>query len=200
MLDVINTVDWRLSPSRWSDRLHDFDDVVAWVLQFGFVQEQTAARLRRLARADPITAQNEFSRVRELREALYSTAYRQPDATGTTLSATELITSEYVEAIASGHLESRPGATGASWDWEFDVDLALPRRHLASEAVAFLIGVSPDALGQCADDECGWVFIDTSPRRNRRWCVAADCGNRNRVRRYNERARMKSGAASSPMP
>jgi predicted RNA-binding Zn ribbon-like protein len=28
------------------------------------------------------------------------------------------------------------------------------------------------------------VYLDTSPRRNRRWCSAADCGNRNRARRY----------------
>jgi predicted RNA-binding Zn ribbon-like protein len=32
-----------------------------------------------------------------------------------------------------------------------------------------------------------WVCLDDSPRHNRRWCVSADCGNRNRVREYRVR-------------
>lgn len=36
----------------------------------------------------------------------------------------------------------------------------------------------------CGDDACGWVYLDTSPRRNRIWCTAAGCGNRNRVARH----------------
>ncbi|MBF4571483.1 CGNR zinc finger domain-containing protein [Herbiconiux sp. VKM Ac-1786] len=39
-----------------------------------------------------------------------------------------------------------------------------------------------------------------SPRRNRRWCVAADCGNRNRVRRHTERARAAADAAATADP
>ena len=39
------------------------------------------------------------------------------------------------------------------------------------------------------DDACGWVYLDTSPRHNRRWCSAAGCGNRNRARRFNQRRR-----------
>ncbi|WP_082946716.1 CGNR zinc finger domain-containing protein [Mycobacterium sp. ACS4054] len=38
-----------------------------------------------------------------------------------------------------------------------------------------------------SDDDCGWLFLDTSHRHNRRWCSAADCGNRARVRRFYER-------------
>ena len=41
----------------------------------------------------------------------------------------------------------------------------------------------------CGDDSCGWVYLDTSPRRNRIWCTAAGCGNRNRVKRHHARTR-----------
>ncbi|WP_462234238.1 CGNR zinc finger domain-containing protein [Nostocoides australiense] len=33
------------------------------------------------------------------------------------------------------------------------------------------------------------VFVDTSRQRNRCWCRADDCGNRNRVRAHNQRGR-----------
>jgi predicted RNA-binding Zn ribbon-like protein len=33
------------------------------------------------------------------------------------------------------------------------------------------------------------VYLDTSPRHNRRWCSADDCGNRHRARRYYARHR-----------
>src|SRR5436190_1196254 len=33
---------------------------------------------------------------------------------------------------------------------------------------------------QCEDAGCGWLFLDRSNARKRRWCSMADCGNRNR--------------------
>ncbi|MFG6502532.1 CGNR zinc finger domain-containing protein [Microbacterium sp. P05] len=199
-LDFVNTVGWRLSPSRWEDRVESFDDVVSWVRQFELVDEQMAARLGRLAEAHPALAVRELERVRALREGLYVAAYPRADASHSSGSSrktavsgvgAELVAAEYSEAVAAGHLHDESETPGTGWHWQFDADLALPRRRIALMAVDLLTGVTADALGQCADDQCGWVFIDTSPRHNRRWCVAADCGNRNRVRRYNERARRR---------
>jgi len=45
-------------------------------------------------------------------------------------------------------------------------------------------------VGQCADEQgCGWLFVDTSKNRRRRWCDINDCGNRAKQRRYQQRAR-----------
>ena len=62
--------------------------------------------------------------------------------------------------------------------------------------VGLLTSPEVAALHQCEDAACGWVYLDTSPRRNRRWCVAADCGNRNRARRFY--ARQKAGSGFQP--
>ena len=43
---------------------------------------------------------------------------------------------------------------------------------------------------ECADDTCGWLFLDLSKNASRRWCNMADCGNRAKARRY--RARKKA--------
>ncbi|WP_083433890.1 CGNR zinc finger domain-containing protein [Nostocoides australiense] len=39
------------------------------------------------------------------------------------------------------------------------------------------------------------VFVDTSRQRNRRWCPADDCGNRNRVRAHYQRGRDRAQRA-----
>jgi predicted RNA-binding Zn ribbon-like protein len=39
----------------------------------------------------------------------------------------------------------------------------------------------------CASETYGWLFIDTSKNRTRRWCSMSDCGNRAKVRRFRAR-------------
>jgi hypothetical protein len=41
------------------------------------------------------------------------------------------------------------------------------------------------AIRACADERCGWLFLDPSGRR--RWCEMAVCGNRAKARRYAQR-------------
>lgn len=188
-LDAVNTVHWRLSPDRRADRLEGFDDLLAWSFQFGFIDDEAATHLESLAQAHPDLAASELTRVRALREGLYVAAYQSDE------SGAELLAGEYAEAIAAGRLQRLFTDENAPRRWHFDVDLALPRRRLTLAAVDLLTQTDPGVLGQCADDDCGWVFVDTSPRNNRRWCVATDCGNRNRVRRHNERARLASPPA-----
>jgi predicted RNA-binding Zn ribbon-like protein len=35
-----------------------------------------------------------------------------------------------------------------------------------------------------ADGHCGWMFLDLSRQRTRRWCSMEDCGNRAKARRH----------------
>lgn len=59
--------------------------------------------------------------------------------------------------------------------------------RIARDAVATLSGPGRGELRQCADTECGMLFLDPGGRR--RWCAADVCGVRNRVRTHRERAR-----------
>jgi predicted RNA-binding Zn ribbon-like protein len=42
----------------------------------------------------------------------------------------------------------------------------------------------------CANPRCRWLFLDDSDSHTRRWCDAAACGNRVKVRRHRARARL----------
>ncbi|HEX3205086.1 MAG TPA: CGNR zinc finger domain-containing protein [Propionibacteriaceae bacterium] len=50
-------------------------------------------------------------------------------------------------------------------------------------------GYDLERLRRCADQDCGWFFLDTSRNRTRRWCDPGDCGNRNRVKAFAARHR-----------
>ncbi|HEY4457294.1 MAG TPA: ABATE domain-containing protein [Pseudonocardiaceae bacterium] len=59
--------------------------------------------------------------------------------------------------------------------------------RVARAAVDTLTGDRRADLHQCADTECGLLFLDAGGRR--RWCAADVCGVRNRVRSHRERTR-----------
>jgi SARP family transcriptional regulator, regulator of embCAB operon len=63
-----------------------------------------------------------------------------------------------------------------------------PRRpvHRFALALHSLLEQYPArAIRPCADERCGWIFLDPSGRR--RWCEMSVCGNRAKARRYAER-------------
>ena len=72
-------------------------------------------------------------------------------------------------------------------------DLAQPAVR-AAVSIADLL-TSPD-LGHvrtCEAPGCGWVFLDRSPTRRRRWCSMAGCGNRAKAQRHSRRAAKDGG-------
>lgn len=180
-LDLMNTVSERLAPDRFVEYLVDYDEVVRFARQLELIDDEQDAALRALASRHPAEARAEWSRVVELREALYAACYDG--------GPTDPVVQAHAEAVASGAL----ARAGDGWGWDFPVDLALPRRRIALAAVELLLRDDLDRLAQCADADCGWVFLDTSPRHNRRWCVASDCGNRNRVREHYARVKRGEG-------
>ncbi|AWB85435.1 CGNR zinc finger domain-containing protein [Mycetocola zhujimingii] len=176
-LDLVNTVDWRLSRERFSEELVAYGDVLTWALQFELIDAAAARELERRANENPREAEAETLRVRELREAIYLAGFAEAD--------NDTVAAHYRDAIQRGRLD----LDGGKRVWKFPVDLSLPRHHMAIQALDLFTRVDAATFGQCHDAECGWVFLDTSPRHNRRWCVSADCGNRNRVREFYERNR-----------
>ena len=57
--------------------------------------------------------------------------------------------------------------------------------RLADEAVQLLRSPRIARVGSCAG--CGWLFLDVSRARARRWCSMNACGVRDKMRRYHQR-------------
>lgn len=176
-VDFFNTVDWRFDPSRRGERLPDYAHLLAWLKESGLLPD--VGVLVRQAAERPDLAAAEHALVIEMRDDTYDAlnGSGRPDVLQRHLPA----------AYAAGRLDKEPGR---AWRWvPAALDLATPRHLLALEFARLLTSDSVARFHRCEDRHCGWVFLDTSRQRNRRWCSAADCGNRNRVRAHYERTR-----------
>jgi predicted RNA-binding Zn ribbon-like protein len=186
-LDLLNTMEWRLDPGQRTDDLTAYAHVLAWAEQAALVTAGERTELTRLARSAPDAAEQELEAFRSLRETAYAALVERDSAA--------------VERLVAGHREvldrSRLAYTEDHWRWtEAELALTTPRDRATRVAIDLLTSPDVAALHQCEDAACGWVYLDTSPRRNRRWCIAADCGNRNRARAFYARQKARGVSAN----
>jgi predicted RNA-binding Zn ribbon-like protein len=188
-LDFANTVDWRRR-SEPEELLHDYPGLLDWSVRAGAVSSPEARRLSAAAEADPRTAAAAFAAGLTLREAFYRAALAH--AHGETPPERDLaqVVRSYAEAVQRARLTR----DGTAYEWAFDEsadDLDRPWWPVAVSSVELLSSPELARVRECEGRGCGWLFLDESRSRTRRWCSAAGCGNRERVRRYYARTRQR---------
>jgi predicted RNA-binding Zn ribbon-like protein len=194
-LDFTNTVDWHASQHP-QDRLNDFSDLVAWGEAAGVLSPERSRQLRQLEEQDPDKSKAVFGRAIRLREAIYRIFSSQ--AKGESLNPDDLGLLNEVLGIAMSHLQLRTSPQGFTWEWANVKDGS----DLVAWAVARSTGelMTSDRLSrvsECADDRgCGYLFIDTSRNRSRRWCSMNTCGNRAKASRNYQRKRTNVESAN----
>lgn len=184
-VDLVNTVAWRGDPHRRTDYLVDYVDLVAWAQHAGVLSRRETNVLAERAASAKDAAAKTLRQTRRLREALHGI---WTDCESTRDAAT--VAAAYRSALRANRLAF--GADLLEWQ-DAAVLPQSPLHRLAIESVNLLTTVPRSHIKRCADDECGWLFLDSSRRRNRRWCSTADCGNRARVRNFYDRTRADSG-------
>lgn len=189
-LDFLNTEGaTRASPP---DRIQDYSDLARWAAYAGLIGEGDAARLLELAAANQTEARRVHRRAIEFREALF----RIVDALGRGASANledrAILDREVAEALTHQRLVPHDG----HFHWEMAADTERMDRILwllAADAAELLVSEQLDRVKQCRGEQCGWVFVDESRNRSRRWCQMSDCGNVAKQRRYQQRHRRSAG-------
>ena len=175
------------TPSRRFEDLTTYGRVLQWARQAELIDQRELTALRWLATDRAQQADAELVAFRHLREAAYAALVEHDEG------AVDEVVSQHRSALARAVL--RP--VGDRWAWaEPDLALTTPRDRAVRAVVDLLTSPELATLHQCEDAACGWVYLDSSPRRNRRWCVAADCGNRNRARRFYARQKEKAAQTS----
>jgi predicted RNA-binding Zn ribbon-like protein len=194
-LDFANTADWHAS-DRPVETLTSYSELVAWSVHAGVLTKDQSQRILDAAarrRADGVAV---LSRAIELREAIYrifSAISHGHDPQAADLS---VLNAELSGTLARSRVVSTE--EGFDWDWAGGED-ALDRMlwPVVRDAADLLTSGDLVRVGQCADGRCGWLFLDTSRNRSRRWCSMEDCGNRAKARRHYERSRHPQEAAPS---
>jgi predicted RNA-binding Zn ribbon-like protein len=190
-LDFVNTSEWHASSSP-QERLKDYEDLLIWSRYVGILDDTTMVRLRREASRRSAEAQTVLEQAIAIREVLYRifvaiTEKQQPDN-----SDIEALNHDLSYMLTHLRLDSVHG--GFSWEWRNDhqaLDSMLwPILHSAAE---LLVSERRERIGHCEDLKgCGWLFLDTSKNRSRRWCDMKDCGNRAKAHRHYQRHRRQT--------
>lgn len=183
-LDFANTAEERSHPDA-GDALRTIGDLRLWGQRRGILTSS----------ADSDAAIRELPAALEARELLYKLfccrvhGHRAPDADRARLSglASRAYQAATLEQEADGRL---------SWSW--DPSRLTTVRHVAVTTALELLGRNPTArLRQCPGDHCGWFFLDTTKRGNRRWCSMSECGQEAKTARRRERSSSRFSSGSS---
>ena len=185
-LDFNNTVDWdHLTPSE-GDRLADLTGLAAWGREAHLL---SATDVRRLVTRQPRPAdpRSTLQRAWEARQTIHQIFY--PVALGQRPAGKAV-------ADLNGYLAQVPaqvvadGTNGFRWSWPPGPDAGtMVLWPVLWSAGQLLTSPGLVHLKTCANEHCGWLFVDASRKHNRRWCEMGVCGNRAKVRRFYQRRR-----------
>jgi len=186
-LDFANTVGWH-AREKPVEHLETYADFIQWARRAGVVTTPQATEMSRQADGAPAVGERALEQARRLRETIYRVfsglALGKKPAAG---DLAELMR-RVARATAAGTPEWRRGSVNLVWD---HADLDWPLHPIALAAGALLSSPQRDRLRQCGNDPCGWLFMDATRNRSRRWCTSAECGNQTRVRRFRTRTRRR---------
>jgi predicted RNA-binding Zn ribbon-like protein len=194
VLDLVDTISWRLDPSRAVDRLDTPDLLGAWAAGAGIIAGTESGVVDAAVLADPVAARHALADVHALRAVATDLLDRlavRPEGDHEDAQvggALDAVRARYLRAVAGAN----PRITGTNGRLTWSLPLGgTPRQTLTAVvdrlAIAFvelLSGSDLPRLRRCDGEGCGWVFIDLTRNHSRRWCAAGDCGNRTRVRRH----------------
>jgi predicted RNA-binding Zn ribbon-like protein len=188
-LDFANTVEPR-GVDRPQEFLTTYSDLVAWSQHVAVLTDEEAERLLHEAAARQAEAEAVHRRAVALRETLYRVFLSIIEARPAEARDLEQLNAALSPALSRLRLISC--GEGFAWDWRDgrgDLDRML--WPILRSAAELLTAGRLDRLKQCTG--CGWLFLDGSRSRTRRWCEMRVCGNRAKARRHYERQRKREG-------
>ncbi|UCD78679.1 MAG: CGNR zinc finger domain-containing protein [Desulfobacterales bacterium] len=184
-LDFVNTLDWRGTDTP-QEFLNTFDDLVIWCRHVGITNKEETRLLYRLAEQSVSNARKVLNRAISLREAIYrlfsaSIAGRDP---------VEEDLNFFNENLSLSMKDSKITRTDDGYRWDnignkTQLDWIL--NPIIRSAFDILVSDELKKVKACADQACGWLFIDVSRNQSRRWCDMKDCGNRAKASRFYKR-------------
>ncbi|MEE8336058.1 MAG: CGNR zinc finger domain-containing protein [Candidatus Neomarinimicrobiota bacterium] len=188
-LEYANTLDWHASDNP-VESIHNYEDLVQWFLKVGIISDKEKENILKKSVISTINSSVIYTQAINLRENIYGIF--SAIAGGTEPFADDLDKLNILLPDIMNHLQIKYTSNSYSWAWsnleESPDQILWP---LARSAASLLTSPDRKRVGECADDRgCGWLFLDTSKNKSRRWCDMRNCGNRNKVRKYYQKKRI----------
>jgi predicted RNA-binding Zn ribbon-like protein len=181
-LDFVNTVHF-YGGADPGEYLNTYHDLVAWSRHVGTITDDEAKTLSRRAAGNPAEARSVHKSGIELREAIYRIFTISIEGQSHAREHLAVFNDYLAEAMMRSQIVKTQG--GFFWDMagnKAKLDWILC--PVIRSAAELLVSEKFRRVKKCADPICGWLFLDISRNRSRRWCDMRDCGNRAKASRY----------------
>jgi predicted RNA-binding Zn ribbon-like protein len=179
-LDFINTAHGE-GGGELFECLRTYEDLVAWGYHVGLLRDPVASRLLRDARNWPSKSKSTYRRALDVRSALGEVFHAIAQGRRPPAASLEAVRKAHREAFAHARLSRNDG--GFAWTWTDADDLARMVWPVVYRATDLLTTGELDRVKTCPG--CGWLFLDASKNRSRRWCTMEHgCGTHEKMRRY----------------
>ncbi len=178
-LDFVNTVTWRNDPSDQGERLTSYKELLLWCKAAQAITSKEKRAIEGAAKARPDDAIDVLNEAIALREALASLYLQEPHQ-----QASLEIVNDWLERAPARH---RLTCSPNNYQWQMDQStdpLLQSLWPILWSGVDLLVSSQRERISSCAGPRCGWLFLDLSRNRSRRWCSMADCGNRAKAQRH----------------
>jgi predicted RNA-binding Zn ribbon-like protein len=189
-LDYANTTSGRGGPRR-QEHLRHYSHVIAWARHSGVLGEDEASRLSATAEANPELAEAALAEAVALREAIHRAFLASTRGERGDPAALAALNRVLTDGMSRARLLA--SEQGYDWGWEpwtgGPPPLAAPLWPIARSAAELLISPWRERVRECPGAHCGWLFLDLTKNRSRRWCEMEVCGSRAKMQRYRARRR-----------
>jgi len=180
-LDFVNTLDWRFRKSGSEELLKSYDDLLRFTEQSKLLSPSQTKRLRRAVKKS--TANIVLIRCIEFREAIAQVLYSILNKRSPSATQMKILERHLKEVQLHQSLDWKNAQLG--WRFSEASNVAvLPLWLLSRSTSDLMISEQMLRLRSCDNQECRWLFLDTSKNHTRRWCDMKLCGNRMKARRF----------------
>jgi DNA-binding SARP family transcriptional activator/predicted RNA-binding Zn ribbon-like protein len=167
-LDFCNTYAGWGGPRRpGAEWLRGYATLATWVGYVDLVDDRTVTRLLGQARESPLDAASIMDEARRLRAQLYACLTGPDD-----IRAFDGVAAHARAASRVADFVRVDGGLGR-WRVSGQAGLRLPVHAVALSAADLLADPRRHTVCVCANEDCGWLFLDDSGRR--RWCNLSTC-------------------------
>lgn len=184
-LDFVNTVHSRRSGAI-EDYLNSYEDFVLWGLTANALDQKDWASLKKLAFKQATKSNDVFSKAIVARENLYellSPIARNEKPEGKYVNGFNKL---LATALKSLEVQFTPdNKIISTWKEELEKPLYI----VVKSAYDLLMSDRLDRVKECG--ACGWLFLDKSKNKSRRWCDMQTCGSSDKARRYYRRKKVE---------
>lgn len=186
-LDFTNTVSWARA-GLTEERFDSYDKLIQWSREAKLPVDPRG--LARHASAHPGTAARVVAEARIIRAETHELFHARAAGEELPGPLLERFNRRLRASLADLCLLQERHAKGSRTVFRPRNARALeaPLHWVLWEAATLLASNEP--IKQCANPDCGWLYLDRSRRGNRRWCDMAVCGARDKARRYYRRRRL----------